>query len=74
MDYKLRKFNCAFDYIHQRDSGQKSFLKTIKDGGVAVAVAKMSFGNLLGAEISITMKNYYSRKNIGGLVINLQKN
>jgi phosphoribosylformylglycinamidine synthase len=31
-------------------------VKTIKDGGVAVAVAKMSFGNLLGAEISIDEK------------------
>ena len=42
-------------------------MKTIKDGGVAVAVAKMSFGNLLGAEISID-ENSYS-KNISGLVI-----
>jgi phosphoribosylformylglycinamidine synthase len=27
-------------------------VKTVKEGGVAVALAKMSFGNRLGAEIT----------------------
>lgn len=43
-------------------------VKTIKDGGVAVALAKMSFGNQLGAEISID-ENLLLAKNIGSLII-----
>ncbi|MFB0966423.1 MAG: phosphoribosylformylglycinamidine synthase subunit PurQ, partial [Cloacibacterium sp.] len=59
----------VFDYIHQGIQDKKIVsVKTIKDGGVAVAVAKMSFGNLLGAEISIDEK-FLLEKNIGGLVI-----
>ena len=47
----------VFDYIHQGIQDKKIVsVKTIKDGGVAVAVAKMRFGNLLGAEISIDEK------------------
>jgi len=43
-----------FDFIHQNivDKNIVS-VKTIKKGGVAVALAKMSFGNGLGAEISV---------------------
>ena len=38
---KLRKFNRSFDYIHQGIQDKKIVsVKTIKDGGVAVAVAK----------------------------------
>ncbi len=52
----------VFDYIHQGIQDKKIVsVKTIKDGGVAVAVAKMSFGNLLGAEISID-ENSCSKK------------
>ena len=58
-----------FDYIYKRIQEEKIVsVKTIKDGGVAVTVAKMSFGNLLGAEISIDEK-LLLEKNIGGLVI-----
>ena len=59
----------VFDYIHQGIQDKKIVsVKTIKDGGVAVALAKMSFGNLLGAEVSIDEK-FLLEKNIGGLVI-----
>ena len=59
----------VFDYIYQGIQDKKIVsMKTIKDGGIAVAVAKMSFGNLLGAEISIDEK-FLLEKNIGGLVI-----
>lgn len=43
-------------------------VKTIKDGGVAVALAKMSFGNRLGAEVELP-EDAVTEKNIGGLVI-----
>lgn len=43
-------------------------VKTIKDGGVAVALAKMSFGNRLGAEIELD-ESLLLQKNIGGLII-----
>ena len=44
-------------------------MKTIKEGGVAVALAKMSFGNRLGAEINIADENSLLAKNIGSLII-----
>ncbi len=53
---------------HFHHKTQENGLPTIKDGGVAVAVAKMSFGNLLGAEITVDEK-FLLEKNIGGLVI-----
>src|SRR5690606_28382613 len=43
-------------------------VKTVKDGGVAVALAKMAFGNGLGAEISLD-ENLLLTKNIGSLII-----
>lgn len=43
-------------------------VKTVKEGGVAVALAKMSFGNRLGAEISVD-ENVLLAKNIGSLII-----
>ncbi len=43
-------------------------VKTIKDGGVAVALAKMSFGNGLGATVNLD-ENQVLEKNIGGLII-----
>ena len=58
-----------FDFIHQNIQSKKIVsAKTIKDGGVAVALAKMSFGNQLGAEISID-ENLLLDKNIGSLII-----
>lgn len=44
-------------------------VKTVKEGGVAVAIAKMSFGNRLGAEINIADENSLLAKNIGSLII-----
>ena len=59
----------VFDLIHEQIKAKNIVsVKTIKDGGVAVTVAKMSFGNFLGAEITIDEK-YLLNKNIGGLVI-----
>lgn len=43
-------------------------MKTIKEGGVAVALAKMAFGNGLGAEVSVDEKSLLT-KNIGSLII-----
>ncbi|MGS0747293.1 phosphoribosylformylglycinamidine synthase [Halpernia sp. GG3] len=58
-----------FDFIYSNISAKKIIsVKTIKDGGVAVALAKMSFGNLLGAEINLDNDLLLS-KNIGGLLI-----
>ena len=66
-DYKnLKKvFNFIFENIQ---SGKIVSVKTIKDGGVAVALAKMSFGNQLGAEISLE-EHLLLNKNIGSLII-----
>ena len=43
-------------------------VKTIKDGGVAVALAKMSFGNAIGAHVSVDADKVLE-KNIGGFII-----
>lgn len=59
----------VYDYIHSEiKKGNIISVKTIKEGGVAVALAKMSFGNQLGAEITID-ESLALTKNIGGLVI-----
>lgn len=43
----------AFDFIHEQiKSGSIVSAKTVKSGGVAVALAKMSFGNRLGCEVN----------------------
>jgi phosphoribosylformylglycinamidine synthase len=58
-----------FDFIHENIRLKKIVsVKTIKDGGVAAALAKMSFGNRLGAEISLN-ENLVLNKNIGGFII-----
>ena len=58
-----------FDFIYENIQSKKIVsVKTIKDGGVAVAIAKMSFGNHLGAEINID-ENLLLTKNIGSLII-----
>ncbi|WP_435524165.1 hypothetical protein [Chryseobacterium indoltheticum] len=40
-------------------AGKIVSVKTVKEGGVAVALAKMSFGNRLGAEINIADEVFY---------------
>ncbi|MGA9213575.1 phosphoribosylformylglycinamidine synthase [Kaistella sp.] len=58
-----------FEFIHENIKAKKIVsVKTIKNGGVAVALAKMSFGNHLGAEINID-ENLLLNKNIGSLII-----
>jgi len=49
-------------------AGKIVSVKTVKEGGVAVALAKMSFGNRLGAEITVD-ENVLLAKNIGSLII-----
>ena len=59
----------VFDDIHENiQSGNIVSVKTVKDGGVAVSLAKMSFGNQLGAEISLD-ESFLLNKNIGSLII-----
>ncbi len=58
-----------FDFIHENIKTKKIVsVKTIKEGGVAVALAKMAFGNKLGAEVSLD-ESLVLNKNIGGLII-----
>lgn len=59
-------FELIFENIK---AGKIVSVKTIKEGGVAVALAKMSFGNRLGAEINIADENVLLAKNIGSLII-----
>ena len=58
----------AFDFIHERiKAGNIVSAKTVKEGGVAVALAKMSFGNKLGCEV-----NYDGEllaKSIGSMIV-----
>ncbi len=58
-----------YEEIHQLILQKKIVsVKTIKEGGVAVALAKMSFGNKLGARINLPDADVL-KKNIGGLLI-----
>ena len=58
-----------FDFIFENIKSKKIVsVKTIKEGGVAVALAKMSFGNHLGAEINVD-EELLLTKNIGSLII-----
>jgi phosphoribosylformylglycinamidine synthase len=50
-------------------AGKVVSVKIVKEGGVAVALAKMSFGNRLGAEINVADENVLLAKNIGSLII-----
>jgi len=59
-------FELIFENIK---AGKIVSVKTLKEGGVAVALAKMSFGNRLGAEINIADENILLAKNIGSLII-----
>ena len=58
-----------FDFIFENIKSKKIVsVKTIKEGGVAVALAKMSFGNHLGAEIKVD-EDLLLTKKIGSLII-----
>ncbi len=59
----------VFDFVYKQiKAGKIVSVKTIKDGGVAVALSKICFGNHLGAEVSLD-ENLVLKKNIGGLLI-----
>ena len=59
----------VFAFIHDSIVKRKVVsVKIIKEGGVAVALAKMSFGNGLGARIMIEDTQIFE-KNIGSLII-----
>lgn len=58
----------AYDQIHEGiKSGKIVSIKTIKDGGISIAIAKMSFGNYLGVDINYN-KNLLET-HIGSLII-----
>ncbi|HBR11069.1 MAG TPA: phosphoribosylformylglycinamidine synthase [Chryseobacterium sp.] len=62
----------VFEFIFENIKARKIVsVKTVKEGGVAVALAKMSFGNRLGADIStpLNVTNSLLAKNIGSLII-----
>ncbi|MCU7693957.1 phosphoribosylformylglycinamidine synthase [Haoranjiania flava] len=62
-----------FEFIHENIKSKKIVsVKTVKEGGVAVAIAKMAFGNGLGAEISLD-ENLLLGKNIGSLIMEAQE-
>lgn len=59
----------VFAFIHDSIvKGKVVSVKIIKEGGVAVALAKMSFGNGLGARVMIEDTQVFE-KNIGSLII-----
>ncbi|MFC7345771.1 phosphoribosylformylglycinamidine synthase [Chryseobacterium zhengzhouense] len=63
-----------YEFIFENiKAGKIVSVKTIKEGGVAVALAKMSFGNRLGANVNIADENILLAKNIGSLVIESQE-
>lgn len=62
----------VFEFIFENiKAGKIVSVKTVKEGGVAVALAKMSFGNRLGADIStpLNVTDSLLAKNIGSLII-----
>ncbi len=62
----------VYEFIFENiKAGKIVSVKTVKEGGVAVALAKMSFGNRLGADIStpLNVTNSLLAKNIGSLII-----
>ncbi|MDO5616515.1 MAG: phosphoribosylformylglycinamidine synthase subunit PurQ, partial [Cruoricaptor ignavus] len=63
-----------FDWIFENIKVKKIVsVKTVKEGGVAVALAKMSFGNQLGAEVNVA-EEWLLNKNIGSLIIESNEN
>ena len=66
-DYETLKE--VFDFVHQQiKAGNIVSVKTIKDGGAAVSLAKICFGNHLGAEVELA-ESQVLEKNIGGFII-----
>lgn len=66
-DYETLKE--VFDFVHQQiKAGNIVSVKTIKEGGAAVSLAKMCFGNHLGAEVEL-VESQVLEKNIGGFII-----
>ena len=66
-DYETLKE--VFDFVHQQiKAGNIVSVKTVKDGGAAVSLAKMCFGNHLGAEVELA-ESQILEKNIGGFII-----
>ncbi|MBQ0153012.1 MAG: phosphoribosylformylglycinamidine synthase [Chryseobacterium sp.] len=64
------QLKAVYEFIFENiKSGKIVSVKTIKDGGIAVALAKMSFGNRLGAEINIADESLLLAKNVGSLLI-----
>lgn len=58
----------AYDKVYEGIcSGTIVSVKTVKDGGISVAIANMSFGNRLGAVIDY--KDHLLETNIGSLII-----
>ncbi|MCB9203182.1 MAG: phosphoribosylformylglycinamidine synthase [Flavobacteriales bacterium] len=58
----------AYDLVYELNKDKKiNSVKTIKEGGIAVALAKMSFGNGIGAEIC-TSENIFDYT-IGSLLV-----
>ena len=63
-----------FDFVHQNIKAKKIVsVKTVKEGGAAVALAKMTFGNKLGAEVSVD-EQLLLNKNIGNFIIEATDN
>jgi len=61
-----------YEFIFENiKAGKIVSVKTVKEGGIAVALAKMSFGNRLGADIStpLNVTDSLLAKNIGSLII-----
>jgi len=59
----------VFEFIYEKIKAKKIVsVKTVKDGGIAVVLAKMAFGNGLGAEVSVD-EPLILNKNIGSLII-----
>lgn len=59
----------VFDFIYENIQSKKIIsVKTIKEGGVGVALAKMSLGNKLGATVQLE-NDLVLNKNIGGFII-----
>ena len=60
----------VYDEIYRLNQGGKiASMKTIKEGGIAVALAKMCFGNGIGAEVTISENPLFNDLMIGSLVI-----
>jgi len=66
---KYKELKAIYEIIHTEiKKGNIVSVKTIQKGGLAVALAKMSFGNHLGAEIKAKPRALFE-KNLGSLVV-----